>query len=574
MIHTLKALPLRFLPKAKAVVSVALLGFLVACSGSNDTSLNASAADDSTTEQETQESQESQESDSNTATPDLVDPAEDSSVITDGEASSATDVAEESTVEIAPILPAIFPPANAESDCLFTTDNSGAVYCYSSTNRTLRAWMQDGNDWWGFSLPGEDNTNQVRSINVVGDQLIISARLNSFNEIDRSFEISAFTRGGEFQYSVPILQAIRGADGSHAFDIDAAESYNNSLLIAGSYGTLVNEPNWPTTPGAYLASVDVSSGDSLVSKRYEGLRLEGENQLNNTTDGLFITLSEINWLLDESTFNLSEVRDQNADNRITVDNYNLQKTRFLNQISNPPIDLLVNTALDWFNLEFNPTVNPDDFTLSDCPGGGTVRFTEQLNGDQGNTRNFTFDNCISNRFTLNGLLITYDDNFCGRSCSGPTIRTTMVNFSAAFTNGDSWLVDVERETETRIFCSETCSLPADFATTTITQFERHDARGSLIIGPGMYESSEATGGDIILQSWAGNSMMTFHTGLVENTQIDLRIMDGDDNEYTATGRLDASRSDGSSLTITPTSDRMFLVDVNTGSTAEQFVSAW
>lgn len=162
--------------------------------------------------------------------------------------------------------------------CVGAIDNAGSIFCVDPETRELSATLSDGSLWWSFILPGSNDSNEVESVLVTDDWLILIAdRLPTATALtpvqrNNQYEASVFQKDGMFIQTVALTNELMSGDSEEPREV----LLMSAPVVAhqsdtGSPQITIGFKSWAIPlpgEGSLLASYDLLSGEMLTSQAY------------------------------------------------------------------------------------------------------------------------------------------------------------------------------------------------------------------------------------------------------------------------------------------------------------------
>ena len=194
--------------------------------------------------------------------------------------------------------------------CIGAIDSANSTFCVNPETRELSATTSEGVRWWGFILPGSNDSNQIESVLVTDDWLILIADrqpiATSLTPAQRSdqYEASVFRKDGMFVRTVDLPNDLQTGNGNETREVTQDSVAVVALQSSsGNPLALIGFNPWSAPlPGenVLLASYDLSSGQMLASYAYRdqsiselALDANGSGVLRVVTNGDVNTV--VNW---------------------------------------------------------------------------------------------------------------------------------------------------------------------------------------------------------------------------------------------------------------------------------------
>ena len=170
--------------------------------------------------------------------------------------------------------PALTLPAR----CTGAVDNENTIYCVNPETRELSATLADGSLWWSFVLPGSNDTNEIESVMVTDDWLVLVAdrfplaTSMTFEQRLNQYEASVFQKGGQFVRTISLPNSLLTSDVKNAREV-AQNPVPVAVHQSESASPLITLGFMPWArslagEGSALATFDLSSGELLATHDY------------------------------------------------------------------------------------------------------------------------------------------------------------------------------------------------------------------------------------------------------------------------------------------------------------------
>jgi len=97
-------------------------------------------------------------------------------------------------------------PAELPQGCIGDVDAANNLYCVYPDTRLFISSLADGSTRWSFTLPGENNANEIEAVIVVGSEVVLVADRSPGQNATANdkYEISRFAQSGAFIETVSV----------------------------------------------------------------------------------------------------------------------------------------------------------------------------------------------------------------------------------------------------------------------------------------------------------------------------------------------------------------------------------
>ncbi len=438
------------------------------------------------------------------------------------------------------------------SECLFDVSDNNVTFCYQAKTRLLRAWQNDGRQWWAFVLPGDNATNYVHALQVVNSKLYIVTELKT-NDIQSGFEISVFALDGAFEKTVA-LDKFQDYSFVAGHRIQLAHIEDN-LIIAGDYGLSTNNIMPNQFNGSFIAVFDITKDQIVNSNLYPQLRQT--NPMQVSSGAIKLELEYLVYEVSPESLELTVPVSRFQSIPFSRINHHQKKRAVIGFIEKPPFEEL-HTQMD---IAFSNTLR-DQFQVDpataadqpiDCAGGGTVQQSIVLDEHGSEVRTTTFDNCSMADFIAHGTLLQRHAQTCGQGCEGLNKTLRALAFEVNYNNGEHWSVDgYIAIKETRSSLNQVTGPIDDPETvytnlTEINVFSMSDDQISIDLANIRYQYDGTLKHG--LGTWIGSGAVSYATGITETFSVDVarQVLNGTQSSFS--GQMDSSRSDGTALFV-------------------------
>ena len=478
-------------------------------------------------------------------------------------------------------------PSAAPEDCILAVAGDGAIFCYSPATRTLRSWGSTSNPWWSFELPGDNDTNIIRGLQVIDQRLMLLAEIR-VPGLDRRLEVSVFSTGGQFDRSISwwtdntdlelVTHSLSTAtlDGDLIVVADRVQ-YTNNILPNANNGVQINRLNIPDEGISIFTSTfnDVRQTNPVLT--VAGSEDDGsEDQLLLEFDHQVRAYDTTFQLSDDSSGSYQSIP-------YTRQNYLQKKSRLTGLIESPPVQQLaakVEAAYAELRAQAGTVQVIGAGAPFNCPAGGTAQLVFFSTGLT-QVFEYTFEDCISDDLIVTGTFSENISNFCGRDCRGPQLTFSFNDFSASFSEGDTWSV---QGTLTRNQGSTNLNpVTGNFVNDEIVTYENatdiesltlNDNGVLLQIDGATYRyngiARDGTG------SWIGSGSLLLRDNSTESFEMDMTRILEDGVQTQLTGFIEGRRSDGTTLRVEAggEDDEQLLYTVSAGAESISIVNDW
>ena len=319
---------------------------------------------------------------------------------TTGERDNQVIISADSTLDSADMTPAEFnlvAPQVLPARCIGSIDRVNTRFCVNPDTRIFSAIREDGSLWWSYTLPGNNESNQIESVLTTEQWLIIVAdkypTLDYFTTSERAnqYEASLFTKNGTFVRTVPLSFDLQENDTGSLRNVQSRYSsgvLNDPLNVianesdAGSPQLVVGWNRWRN--GSFetnnwdfsgVSVFDLSSGNLLRSLNYPDGGIAHLSLLEGDRDIVrVVTEDDIHWYYIDNISSVhpshfaqfaadAPIKSQGEiDSQLHGGNYQDIITRVLPWVNGDPANsLLFGSVSDEPPRDFS--IPYDDFTL-------------------------------------------------------------------------------------------------------------------------------------------------------------------------------------------------------------------
>lgn len=246
--------------------------------------------------------------------------------------------------------------------CVGATDNTGSTFCVDPQTRELSATQSDGSLRWSFILPGSNDSNEIESVLVTDDWLVLVAdRLptaTTLTPVQRmnQYEASVFRKDGMFVQTVTLTNELIGSDAEEPREVmQVSLPAVAHQSVTGSPQITIGFKPWAVSlpgEGSLLASYDLLNGELLASQTYDDqsiyrvmLDADGSGVLQVIAD--FAGSTEVNW---HEITTLSRFSDDTVDSFFLDSSINLLNRDQAQLNAGNYLDV-INQALPWINAD-------------------------------------------------------------------------------------------------------------------------------------------------------------------------------------------------------------------------------
>jgi len=425
-----------------------------------------------------------------------------------------------------------------------------------------------------INLPGDNATNNIHALQVVNGSLYIVAELLS-NGLQTGFEVSMFALGGAFRKTValPKFQDYSFIAGQH---IQVADIDDN-LIIAGNYGLSPNNILPNKFNGTFIAVFNTTS--DLVEQSMLYPQLRQTNPMRTSNNNILIELEHQTYALSISNLELLEPISRFQSIPFSRSNYHQKKHGLISFIEKPPFEALHTQMSAAYTDALSVKLQDDpDAALDepvDCIGGGTVQQSMVVDEFGSQLQATTFDSCLMNDFSANGVLLQGQSPNCGEDCTGRNKTLRALEFDVTYNSGESWSVDGYISIKGTSSTLSNIDGPIDDPETEysnlteINVFSVSDNQLTLNLEPGRYQYDGTLENGIA--SWMGAGTISYATGISETFSIDLARTLRNGAQVNLIGLLEANRSDGTALVVRADSEDLSSVQYTTTTIAGESV---
>ena len=246
--------------------------------------------------------------------------------------------------------------------CVGAIDNAGSIFCVDPETRELSATLSDGSLWWSFILPGSNDSNEVESVLVTDDWLILIAdRLPSATTLTpvqriNQYEASVFQKDGMFIQTVALMNELIGGNAEvprEVIQVSAPVIAHQS--DTGSPQITIGFKPWAIPlpgEGSLLASYDLSNDELLASQVFDEQSI---NRLMLDADGSGV-LQVIADFAGSTTVNWHEIGTLSRFSDDTVSSIFSDSLINLSSEEQPQLNAgnyldVINQVLPWINAD-------------------------------------------------------------------------------------------------------------------------------------------------------------------------------------------------------------------------------
>jgi len=167
--------------------------------------------------------------------------------------------------------------ASLAPDCLLT--GSSPIICYRSEDRSLSGVNFDGTPRWSFVLPGDNATNRIEGLELIGFANFAIIANITVNPAEPRQEVSIFGVNGGFLNTYPLFENLRDFDGQAGTSKMAVNIQGEPLLSLGVFNNFSFgiDSTRLVVAGNYYNLIDGGDPAQLNDWRHTGVIIETLN---------------------------------------------------------------------------------------------------------------------------------------------------------------------------------------------------------------------------------------------------------------------------------------------------------